>query len=239
MIIVISQPMFFPWIGMLEQIRAAEVFVLYPDVQFSKGSFVNRVQIKTARGIRWLTVPLSNLHLGQRINEVRIDYQRQWRHEHLQQLADAYAAAPYRDDMLDLVKSVYRHDHENIGSLSASSQMALCRYFGLDHRREFKSSEALGIGDSSSQRVLNIVRSLTGDTYLTGHGASRYLDHESFERANVRVEYMDYAKTPYPQLHGEFTPYVSALDLVANVGPSGIDYICPRSIYWKDFLSDK
>ncbi|SFS05912.1 WbqC-like protein family protein [Dyella sp. OK004] len=239
MIVVISQPMLFPWVGMLEQIRATDVFVCYPDVQFSKGSFVNRVQIKTAQGVRWLTVPLANLHLGQRINEVGIDYQRHWRQDHLQLLAEAYTAARYRDDMLDLVKSVYGHDHENIGSLSASSQMALCRYFGLDHQREFKSSETMGIGGSSSQRVLDIVQSLAGGTYLTGHGASHYLDHELFEQAHVRVEYMNYAKIPYPQLHGEFTPYVSALDLVANVGPTGIDYIRPRSIYWKDFLSDK
>ena len=47
-VVVISQPMLFPWVGMFEQIRLADVYVHYTDVQFSKGSFVNRVQIKTA-----------------------------------------------------------------------------------------------------------------------------------------------------------------------------------------------
>ena len=60
---------------MFEQIRLADAFVHYSDVQFSKGSFVNRVQIKTSAGIRWLTVPLEKLKLGQRIDEVRISYQ--------------------------------------------------------------------------------------------------------------------------------------------------------------------
>ena len=69
--IVISQSMLFPWIGLMEQIRLADVFVHYNDVQFSKGSFVNRVQIKTSQGTKWMTVPLENLHLGQRINEVK------------------------------------------------------------------------------------------------------------------------------------------------------------------------
>lgn len=239
MIIVISQPMFFPWVGMLEQVRAADTFVYYPDVQFSKGSFVNRVQIKTTHGIKWLTVPLQGLRLGQRINDVRINNQRDWRREHMQLLGDAYVGAPYRDAMLELVESVYAHDYENIGSLSEASQMALCRYYGIDHDRGFKSSHTLGIHGSSSRRVLDIVLWLGGDIYLTGHGASRYLDHEMFEKAGVRVDYMDYSKVRYPQLHGEFTPYVSALDLVANLGPSGIDCICPRSIYWKDFLSDQ
>jgi WbqC-like protein family. len=237
MIIVISQPMLFPWVGMLSQVRAADIFVHYPDVQFSKGSFVNRVQIKTAQGIKWLSVPLQGLRLGQHINEVKINNDRNWRQEHLRLLRDAYATAPCADEMLELVESVYKHEYENIGALSQASLMALSKHYGLDSGRIFKNSETLGISGSSSRRVLDIVLELGGNVYLTGHGASRYLDHELFEQAGVRVEYMDYANIPYPQLHGEFTPYVSALDLVANTGLVGIDCICPRSIYWKDFLS--
>jgi len=52
----------------------------------------------------------------------------------------------------------------------------------------------------------------------------------------VRVEYMDYAKREYPQLHGAFTPYVSALDLAANCGPEGREVIDSGTIYWKDFM---
>jgi hypothetical protein len=239
MIIVISQPMLFPWVGMLEQVSVANTFVNYPDVQFSKGSFVNRVQIKTEKGIKWLTVPLYELRLGQRINEVKINSQRNWRQEHLQLLSAAYAHAPYVEDMLKLVESVYVHDYENIGSLSEASQMALCKYYELDRSRSFQNSDILGIPGAGSRRVLDIVLALGGDTYITGHGASHYLDHEAFEQAGVRVEYMDYAKTLYSQLHGDFTPYVSGLDLVANAGPKGIDCIRPTSIYWKDFLSDR
>ena len=41
--VVITQPMLFPWVGLLEQIMLADVLVNYADVQFSKGSFTNRV----------------------------------------------------------------------------------------------------------------------------------------------------------------------------------------------------
>lgn len=238
MIVVISQPMLFPWVGLLEQMRVADAFVHYPDVQFSKGSFVNRVQVKTARGSQWMTVPLQDLRLGQRINEVRINNRRDWRGEHVRMLADAYGGAPYVDEMLRLVESVYERDHEHIGSLSEASEEVLCAYFGIDGRK-FRSSETLGISGLGSRRVLDIVLALGGDTYVTGHGASRYLDHDGFEQAGVRVDYMDYTKTPYPQLHGAFTPYVSALDLVANVGRAGIEVIRPRSTYWREFLRDQ
>ena len=57
--VVISQPMFFPWVGIFEQIRLADIFVHFDDVQLPWGSsFINRVQIKTKDGIKWLTIPI-------------------------------------------------------------------------------------------------------------------------------------------------------------------------------------
>ena len=56
--VVISQPMFFPWRGYIELISAADIIVMYDDLQFSKGSFTNRVQIKGANGKFWLTAPI-------------------------------------------------------------------------------------------------------------------------------------------------------------------------------------
>lgn len=235
--VVISQPMLFPWVGMLEQVRLADCYVDYSDVQFSKGSFVNRVQVKTGQGTPWMSVPLRHLRLGQRINEVEIDNSTSWRDRHLHLLEAAYSCAPFRDDMLALVDEVYSQEHTSISTLSLASLLALCRYFGLMGERRFVSSANLGIGGGSSQRVLDIVLALGGDCYVTGHGARNYLAHETFDAAGVRVEYMDYLKTPYPQLHGAFTPYVSALDLVANIGPAGSNYIKSGARFWREFLT--
>jgi hypothetical protein len=233
--VVISQPMLFPWVGMLEQVRLAHTYVHYSDVQFSKGSFVNRVQIKTAQGIKWMTVPVS-FSLGQRIDGTRIDGKRDWRQSHLSMLTDAYATCPFVGDMLAMVRSVYDHDYPSIGRLSEASLMASCRYFGFDRDCSFLHSDQFGIDGASSRRVLDIALAVGGTRYITGHGARNYLDHGLFEAAGVRVEYMDYQRLPYPQQHGAFTPYVSVLDLIANCGPDGGRFICSGSIYWKEFI---
>ena len=78
---------------------------------------------------------------------------------------------------------------------------------------------------------------LKGTTYITGHGAARYLDHSLFLESGIDVQYMEYHKTPYPQLHGAFTPYVTSLDLVANCGSDGIHYIRSGTVGWKEFLN--
>jgi len=237
--IVISQPMFFPWVGMFEQIRLSHMYVHYSDVQYSKGSFVNRVQVKTAQGTVWITVPLMKQKLGQPICETRISYEMDWRRKHRELLRQAYVRTPYQDDMLQIVDSVYSEQHATLDELSKASIAAVCCYLGLKESRRFLDIRELAIGGSSSQRVLDTVLALDGDTYITGLGARNYLDHELFEAANVRVNYMDYRKTPYPQLHGEFSPYVSILDLIANTGGECGDYIHSESIYWKEFLQNE
>jgi hypothetical protein len=235
--VVISQPMFFPWVGMLEQVALSNVYVHYADVQFSKGSFTNRVQVKTQLGSRWLTVPLAGLRFGQRIDEVRIHTAQDWRVMHRALLESAYEASPYRQDMLNLVDSVYSHPYETIAELSDASLMALCAYFDIKRERRFVDASVLGIAGASSRRVLDIVHAVGGTHYVTGHGARHYLDHALFEAEGIEVSYMDYRLLPYPQLHGPFTPYVSALDLVANMGPEGRRVICSGTKDWKKFYS--
>lgn len=230
--------MFFPWVGLLEQIKLADVYVHYSDVQFSKGGFTNRVQIKTSAGMRWLTVPLNSLRLGQTIEEVGISKLLDWRSSHLTLLQQAYSSAPYVDDMLMLVRSVYDTDYDRLDDLSRASMSALCDYFGISTNKKFLRSSDLGISGSSSRRVLDIVRAIGGTKYITGWGAKNYLNHLLFDEAGIRVEYMDYRKISYPQLHGNFSPFVSALDLVANCGRAGVSVMCSNSVYWKEFINE-
>jgi hypothetical protein len=213
------------------------VYVHYDDAQFSKGSFTNRVQIKTTKGSQWLTVPLRDLRLGQKIMDVIVDDRQDWRRKHLAFLEQAYDAAPHRDDMLSLVEGVYKLAASTISEVAIASSDAIRAYFGFANPTEVLWSSALGVEGESSRRVLDIVKHCGGTTYVTGHGARNYLDHELFEREGVRVEYIDYKKLPYPQLHGDFTPFVSALDVVANVGRDGKRLFSSGTVYWKQFIA--
>ncbi len=234
--VVISQSMYFPWVGLLEQVRTADVFVHYDDVQFARG-FYNRVQVKTEHGTPWLTVPLRDQHRGQRIDQSQIDDRIDWRSQHRDILRLAYRNAPFQSEMLALVDGVFATPWTTLAELSRASTLALVAYFGIAPSAGFLDSASLGIDGRSSQRLLDLVTSIGGTHYITGHGARNYLDHELFERAQVAVEYMHYRSLPYPQLHGPFTPFVTGLDLVANRGRDGADVIISDSVDWRSFVA--
>ena len=234
--VVISQSMYFPWVGVLEQIRLADIYVHYDDVQYARG-FYNRVQVKTAHGVKWISVPLLDQRRGQKIDEVLVDDRLPWKNQHRELLRQAYFKAPFRDEMLALVDEVFAMPLHTLGDVSRESTLALARYFDLISGRRFLHSSAMGVEGASSERLLGLTQAVGGTVYITGHGARNYLDHEIFEKAAIDVRYMRYAMTPYEQLHGEFTPFVTGLDLVAHMGAAGREKICSAAIGWKEFIN--
>jgi hypothetical protein len=238
--IVISQPMYFPWVGMFEQVRLCDRFVFYDDVQFSKGSFTNRVQVKSPskEGFKWMTVPLKSLKLGERINEVEIDDSKDWRDQHAGLLKQSYHSAPYYDEMRHMTDLLFNETCRTISGLSQKSMELVIDYYEMGENKEFFISSELEIDGSSTQRVFDIVRHFDGDRYITGHGAKNYLDHGLFEENGISVEYMDYQRLPYPQQHGAFNPHVSILDLIANTGKEGIKFITSTTKKWREFVHE-
>src|SRR5439155_137038 len=72
--------------------------------------------------------------------------------------------------------------------------------------------------DDATAKNIHMVRSLGGDTYLSGQGGHDYLDESQF--TDVRLVYDAFTPTPYPQLFGEFIPNLAAIDAVFNCGES-------------------
>ncbi len=233
--IVISQPMFFPWIGLFEQIRLADIYIHYDDVQIPQGrSFINRVQIKTINGCKWLTVPISHSGL-QMIKDVRVDETSKWREKHVNILRHSYSKSPYFAEMIQLVHEIYSLKTDFLNEINIYAIEKVCEYFSLN--TNFKTASHYPNQLHSSEKLYKLVSDFGGTRYLTGWGAKNYLDHSMFERNGIKVDYMDYEMRPYAQLFGEFTPYVSILDLIANKGKMGKDYLCSGTKYWRDFCS--
>lgn len=230
--IVVSQPMFFPWSGLFDQVRLADIFVHYDDVALPQGrSFMSRVQIKTPAGSDWLTAPI--MRDAKLISDVALDDSQRWRVKHINTLRHVYADAPFAKDMIALVEDIYGAGHTLLADLNIAAIEGIAARLGL--KPKFLRSSSLAVGASSTQKLIDICTRLGAKTYITGHGARNYLDHALFEKNGIAVEYMSYALAPYPQLHGPFTPYVSMLDPLANLGGGAREILTSKTVSWREF----
>ena len=131
--VVISQPMFIPWVGLFEQIRLADVFVHYDDVQMPRGrSFVSRVQIKTEKGQKWLSAQVDKRASGKLISETVLNDSGNWRNDHLNLLKVNYKAAPHCELMLDIASKIYSFSSRNIARFNQHAIEYLAGWLGLE-----------------------------------------------------------------------------------------------------------
>jgi hypothetical protein len=219
--LVILQPSYLPWLGFFDQVRRADFFVFYDDVQFDKHGWRNRNRIKTVRGPAWLTVPVRTKgRMGQRIHEIEIDNTTPWARKHLQSIAQAYARAPHKEPYLGALAEILDWSWTNLADLDIAVSTLMCEWFGL--KTPLYRASVLGIGGDRNQRLLNLCHHFGCNRYLTGNAAQDYLDIDVFQRHGVSVEWQNYHHPEYPQLHGAFEPYLSALDYMLNTGSTSV-----------------
>jgi hypothetical protein len=219
--LVVLQPGYLPWLGFFDQLRRSDVFVYYDDVQFDKEGWRNRNRIKSQTGPMWLTVPI--LHAGrhgQKIVDVEIDNRQKWAKKHVASIAQSYARAKYRERYLPELEALLAKPFDLLVELDIAVATLLAGWLGIERRIE--RSSKLGIEGGQSDRLLSLCRHLGADRYLSGDSAKDYLDVRLFAESGITVEWQSYRHPTYPQLHGEFVPFLSTIDLLLNMGPESL-----------------
>jgi hypothetical protein len=226
--LVVLQPGYLPWLGFFDQLLRSDVFVYYDDVQFDKHGWRNRNRIKSVSGPLWLTVPI--LHTGrhgQKILEVEIDNRRPWAKKQLASISQSYAKAPFLSQYFPELEDALLHAPPLLAELDITLVALMSKWVGIQRRIE--RSSQLGIEGGQSDRLLNLCKHFDANRYISGDAAKDYLDVPMFAANGVTVEWQGYQHPTYPQLHGEFVPYLSALDLVLNVGPDSLGILQRKS----------
>jgi hypothetical protein len=229
--VVILQPGYLPWRGYFDQIRKADLFIFYDDVQYDKHGWRNRNQIKTVQGKQWLTVPVHSQGVtrGVAIKDVQIDWAKPWARNHLKALTSAYAKAPYFRDYLPVLESLYSRRDQCLADLTIETTIVLSRTLGLTSTRFLRSSELAGIEGLKTDRLIQILKRVGATHYISGPSAREYIEPDKFEHAGITLEYMEYNYPEYPQLYPPFDPFVTILDLLFMTGTQALKYIHPEA----------
>ena len=219
--VVILQPSYIPWRGYFDQIRWAELFIFYDDVQYDKHGWRNRNQIKTVQGKKWMTIPVHSKGVtdGLPIKDVQIDWSKSWVKKHLNALMYAYNKAPYFSSFAPWLASVYERRDEFLADFTINTTMELADLLGITNTKFIRSSEIPGIHGQKTDRLIQILQYVGGTYYLSGPSARDYIESEKFDNAGIKLEFIQYNYPEYPQLHPPYDPFVTILDLLFMTGP--------------------
>lgn len=216
-IVAIHQPNYAPWLGYFAKMAQADVFIFLDDAQYTKNSYINRVQIDAGGKARWLTVPVS-YRFGDPIRAVRAS-DHDWRRSHLDTLKALYAgAAQFKSVWTWLVALYGRLPDTDLAGSNRVLIEAIAANLGIGRR--FLRSSDFEIGAATGDdRLIALLQAVGKDAkYLSGKGGSNYQDPAKFAAAGIGLAYSEFVHPSYEQGHEAFLPGLSILDALFRIG---------------------
>jgi len=230
MIVAAHQPHYMPWLGYLDKVAKADVFVVMDDLQFEAQNFQNRQRLKLCTGAGWLTVPVHRGSQSDRIVDKRIDScrnQRQhWQHRHWRTIVTHYGSARYFADYAPELEEVYTRPWTSLFELDLHMLELAMRWFEI--KTPLVKSSELHLQGQKTDRLIDMCKKLGARCYLTGSGGSQgYLDAEKIGRSGIGVVWQVFQHPRYDQRYPNagFASHLGFVDLVLNHGSASRDIL--------------
>jgi hypothetical protein len=226
--IVITQSNYIPWKGYFDAIAIADEFVIYDDMQYTRRDWRNRNLIKTAKGVKWLTIPVEvKGKFFQKIRETKVS-DGNWNKVHWNVLNQTYSKSNCFKEVKDFVQELYMTvNSEYLTDINLHFLKGISDYLGIE--TQFKFSSEFVLKEERTERLLDICLKLNGTDYYSGSAAKGYMNEQIFYDSGINIHYFNYAGyCEYEQLHPPFEHGVTILDLIFNEGDKAATFLKER-----------
>lgn len=214
----IHQPNYWPYPGLIGKIAHSDAFLFLTEVQFDKSSWQNRNRIRIKEGWKYLTVPVvSKGKETQKIKDVAISNQENWRNQHFNAIQFAYRKAPYYDRYEPFLKSLYGQKWTMLAELDIYIMEFILKE--LDIKTKLIYDRDLTITGEKNELLIDVCGQLGAKQYMSNKGSENYVEIEKFNAAGIDHLYIDYKGVEYPQMYEGFEGQLSVLDMLLNCGP--------------------
>lgn len=215
--IAILQSNYIPWKGYFDLINSVDEFIIYDDMQYTKNDWRNRNKIKSPTGLHWLTIPVRQTQLAQKIKDTQVA-DVNWQKKHWGTIKQFYAKVPSFKQSQFLFEDLYLNCNLTyLSEINYRFIVAINSLLGITTKISW--SWDYGLIEGKTERLVDLVQKAGGTQYISGPAAKDYLNEELFEQAGINVSWMDYSGyKEYQQLYPPFEHGVSIIDLVLHEG---------------------
>lgn len=213
--IAIHQPNYIPWLGYFYKIYQSDIFVFLDDVQYSNQGMHNFHYIKTKTGPLRLKIPVIQT-LGDKILEVKIKHEIDWRKNHLEQILLNYSKADYFEEVYTDFSAILAGSYDYLSDFNIAIIEFICKKLGI--KFNFSRSSEFKIYSVKEEKIIEICKNLGGSIYYSGTGARAYQHEEKFIENGINLKYSEYKVFNYTQQFIGFQSNVTILDFLMNCG---------------------
>lgn len=214
------QPTYLPWAGYFNLILNADIFVFLDDVQFEKQSWQNRNKIIIGSKEHWLSIPVKRKGLATIIKDVVVDDTQRWRKKHISAISQNYCSSEHYNKLKLVLDIINDSAQSNLADINMNIINALCKILLI--KKEFIRSSELACTGTRSEKLVNIIKKLNCNRYLSPIGSKNYIENDAvFCKTDIDIDYQHYKVKDYKQKNiNSFISHLSIIDVIANLGIS-------------------
>jgi len=217
--IAIMQPYVFPYIGYFQLLKAVDKFIVYDDVTFIKGGWINRNRILLNGQPFLFTVPLTNVSSNNLIGETLISNKGQWNIKLLKTIEQAYKKAPHFEGVYHLIKKVISGEETTISTFAVKSLTEIKEYLGIKTIIQPTSKVYNNKHFDAESRLIDICKKENADHYINPKGGTELYSKQNFEAQGIRLNFIQSKPVEYKQLNNAFVPWLSIIDVLMFNSP--------------------
>lgn len=210
----IMQPYFFPYIGYWQLINAVDKYVIYDDVNFIKGGWINRNNILMNGTAQLVNIQMHNASPNKLINEVVVSDNYVFKGKLLRTLHHCYKKAPFFEDVFPLIESVINQEEKNLAKYLEYSIRQVCEFLSIDTDILISSDINKNNELRAQEKVIDICKTLGADEYINAIGGQNLYSHEAFTVCGIQLKFLKKGEVRYAQLNNEFVPNLSIIDIM-------------------------
>ena len=210
----IMQPYFFPYIGYWQLMNAVDKYVVYDDVNFIKGGWINRNRILLNGEGKYFNLPMLGASPNKKINEVRVNNNEAIINKNLRIIEACYKKAPYYNDVYVILERILRCNEENLASFIMFSFKEICSY--LDISTELIMSSNLQKDNSlrAQNKVIHICKLLGATEYYNAIGGQKLYSYDYFFDNDIELNFLKTDNIEYKQFNNDFVSNLSIIDVM-------------------------
>ena len=219
----IMHPTYIPWLGYFDLIDQVDKFVFLDNVKVVKSSWHVRNKIKTHQGEIFLTIPLEKKEgNNERIFcETLVNVREHWQKKHLRSIELAYIKALFFKEVFPFIQDLVKSDETILSEFNIRIIEKVSTRIGIS-RELIKASQLKNISGQKDALLVSICNEIGCNYYLSVKGSAGYIERNSpggeLVKNGISLFYKNYEHPSYNQLHGNFIPYLSVIDLLFNYG---------------------
>lgn len=207
----IMQPYFFPYLGYWQLLANVDKYVVYDDVTYIKGGWINRNNFLINGQKNLLTMQLEKVSSYTLIKDIAIkdDFVK-----FLKTIEMGYKKAPFFEAIFRLLKDICQCPDKKLGQFLFNSHIKICEYLGIDTELILSSSFEKHTELKGKDKVISICKQLGADEYINAIGGQELYDKKEFAENGIRLNFLQANLREYRQLKNEFVAGLSIIDIM-------------------------